>query len=202
MLILGTGSFDGLNETFWWLGKIGINPLEFPGRSAVIVPTILGLLIANVLLVAVFALVVWLGLALARSTVSFVDAFGLLALAILPIALGYHAGHYLTALLVQVQYTVSALSDPFGTGADYLRLGQFYVTTGFFNSRDTVEIIWLCQAGAVVIGHVLSILLGHALATRLFATARQAFISQLPLALFMIVYTLFGLWLLATPRGA
>ena len=33
IILLATGSFDGLNETFWWLGKIGINPLEFPGRS-------------------------------------------------------------------------------------------------------------------------------------------------------------------------
>ncbi len=202
LLILGTGSFDGVNETFWWLGKIGINPLEFPGRSAVILPTIIGLLVANALLVVVFALVVWLGLALAKTDVAFAEAFGLLALAILPIALGYHIGHYLTAFLVQVQYTAIALTDPFDTGADYLGLGQFYVTTGFFNSRDTVEFIWLCQAGAVVLGHVLSVLLGHALATRLFPSARQALLSQLPLALFMIVYTLFGLWLLAAPRGA
>jgi hypothetical protein len=30
----------------------------------------------------------------------------------------------------------------------------------------------------------------------------MAAISQTPLAVFMILYTIFGLWLLATPRGA
>lgn len=202
LLVLGTGSFDGLNETFWWLGKLGINPLEFPGRSAVIWPTTIGLVAANALLVALFAAVVRLGLTLARADIEFGKAFGLFSLAILPIALGYHIAHYLTAFIVQIQYSVAALTDPWDTGADLLGLGEFYVTTGFFNSRDTVEIIWLSQAGAVVIGHVLSILSGHALATRLFGDARKAFLSQLPLSAFMIAYTLFGLWLLATPRGA
>ena len=32
--------------------------------------------------------------------------------------------------------------------------------------------------------------------------ARQAFLGQLPLAAFMVAYALFGLWLLASPRGA
>lgn len=202
LLILGTGSFDGVNETFWWLAKLGINPLEFPGRSAVVWQTIFGVLVANLLLVLIFVAIVWMGLRLAKSDVSFSTAFGLLALAILPIALGYHIAHYLTAFIVQIQYTVAALTDPWDTGADYLSLGEFYVTTGFFNTRDTVEIIWLSQAGAVVIGHVLSVLAGHALATRIFKEPRKALLSQLPLSIFMIAYTLFGLWLLATPRGA
>ena len=202
LLILGTGSFDGVNETFWWLAMIGINPLEFPGRSAVVWPTSFGYLAANVLLVGLFVLVVGLGLRVAGPGIGFSNAFGLLVLSILPIALGYHVAHYLTAFLVQSQYAAAALNNPLRTGTDIFGFGEFHVTTGFLNTRDSVEIIWLSQAGAVVLGHVLSVLLGHALATRLFDRPRQAILSQLPLALFMILYTLFGLWLLATPRGA
>lgn len=202
LLLLGTGSFDGLNETFWWLAKIGINPLEFPGRSAVFWQTTFGLFAANLLLIFLFALVVQTGLMLAGSDVPFSNAFGLFSLAVLPIALGYHVAHFLTAFLVQAQYALVAISDPMKSGADFLGLGRFYVTTGFFNSRDTVEIIWLSQAGAVVLGHVMSVAAGHALATRLFSRSRQVLLSQIPLAVFMILYTLFGLWLLATPRGA
>jgi len=94
------------------------------------------------------------------------------------------------------------LSDPFANGADFLDLGEFYVTTGFMNSHHTVEAIWLIQAAAVVIGHILSVLLAHAIAIKLFGNARRAMISQLPLAAFMVVYTFIGLWLLAAPRGA
>lgn len=67
VMILATGSFGGLNETFWWLGVPGLNPLEFPGRSAVVGANLSGLLLANAGLVAVFALAVWSGLWLLAS---------------------------------------------------------------------------------------------------------------------------------------
>ena len=200
--LLAVGSFDGINETFWWLAKIGINPLAFPGRSAVVWPTLLGLFGAITALLAVFAATVWLGLILARGDVAFADAFGRLALAVLPIALAYHIAHYLTAFLVNSQYALAAFSDPLASGADLLGIQPFYVTTGFFNHIDSVRIIWLTQAGAVVIGHVWSVLLAHRMLLDLFADARRAALATLPLSLFMIAYTMLGLWLLAAPKGA
>lgn len=201
LVLLGTGSFDGLNETFWWLGTLGINPLEFPGRSAVITQTILGLFVANTTLIIAFTLTIWLGLRIARAEIGLVHAFCLFAPSILPIALGYHVAHYLTSFMVDGQYALKAASDPLSNGADLLGLGQFYVTTGFFNTPGTVRLIWLSQAGAVVLGHVIAILLAHALALQAFGTHRRAALSQAPLALFMVLYTFFGLWLLASPRG-
>lgn len=202
LLLLGTGSFDGLNETFWWLDLIGINPLEFPGRSAVYWPTVAGFLIANLLLVGIFAACIWAGLRMANASVGFEAAFGRLVLSILPIAAGYHVAHYLTAFLVDIQYTVAAASDPLARGSDYLGLGTFYVTTGFFKTRGSVQLIWLSQAGAIVIGHILSVLVAHAIAMDLLKVSKKAVISLIPLSIFMIFYTLFGLWLLASPRGA
>ena len=96
---------------------------------------------------------------------------------------------------------IKILSDPMGSGADLLDLGTFYVTTGFFNTPGTVKVIFLAQAGAVVVGHVIAILLAHALAVRGHDTNWRAVLGQAPLALFMIAYTFFGLWLLASPRG-
>lgn len=201
IMILATGTFDGLNETFWWLGQIGINPLEFPGRSAVIATTFWGLIAANILLPVLFAVFVKLGLMMAGSTISLAPAFSRLAVAVLPIALAYHFAHYLPSLLVNAQYSLAAASDVWATGADYLNLGVFYVTTGFFNSHDTVKIIWLSEAGAVVVGHILAIVISHAMALELLPTERKAVLSQIPPAIFMVLYTLFGLWLLASPRG-
>lgn len=201
LLLLGSGSFDGLNETFWWLGLIGINPLEFPGRSAVIVQNLTGLMLANLWLMSAYALAIWLGLALIRSTLPLAEAFRLFAPSILPIALGYHIAHFLPSFLVDSQYALATASDPMGNGADILGLGTFYVTTGFFNSQDSVRVIWLTQAAAVVIGHILAVMLSHAIALRHFGSRRRAVLIQAPLALFMVLYTLFGLWLLAAPRG-
>jgi len=146
--------------------------------------------------------VVWIGLALVGQTAQFAAAFAILALSLLPIAFGYHIAHYLTAFLVSSQYVVAALSDPWATGADLLDIQPFYVTTGFFNHIDTVRVIWLTQAGAVVIGHVWSVMLAHRLALDLFPTGRLAAVATAPLSAFMIGYTFLGLWLLAAPRGA
>ena len=110
--------------------------------------------------------------------------------------------HYLTAFLVNSQYALAAISDPLARGADLLGIQPFYVTTGFFNHIDTVRVIWLSQAGAVVIGHAWSVLLAHRMALDLFPDRWRAAVATLPLSLFMIGYTMLGLWLLATPRGA
>ena len=208
LVALATGSFDGLNETFWWLALIGVNPLEFPGRSAVAGPTLAGIAVAAVALCAVFSSCVWIGQRLARQTGSsdsetgFRTAFNRLALTVLPIALGYHFAHYLTSFLVDGQYAYAALSDPLTTGADLLGLGDFHVTTGFFYEMGTVRLILVTQATMIVIGHVIAVLTAHSIALDLFRQPRRAALSQIPMAVFMVLYTLFSLWLLASPRGA
>lgn len=208
LVLLGCGSFDGLNETFTWLAMIGVNPLEFPGRSSVVKETVTGLLAINLLLVLVYGLCVYAGVRYSNRTlqsnrqVGFLAAFCALSISVLPIAYAYHFAHFLVTLLVNGQYTIAAISDPLTTGANWLNLGPYFVTTGFMNSHTTVKIIWLTQAGAVVIGHVLSVLLAHAVAVELYGNARRAIVSQVPLALFMVGYTFIGLWLLAAPKGA
>ncbi|CUH53597.1 hypothetical protein SAMN04488037_102219 [Shimia marina] len=199
LLILGSGIFDGLNETFWWLAQIGINPLAFPGRSAVIGETLVGLAISNIVLIGLFVAALWAGLKIGRIEMPLTRAVGLFAPTVLPIALGYHFAHYFTSFLVEAQYALAAATDPWATGRDYLGLGTFYVSTGFFNTQDSVRILWLCQAGGVVSGHVVALMLSHAVAVRHFGA--RAMLSQLPLVAFMIGCTFIGLWLLASPRG-
>lgn len=202
LTLLAAGSFDGVNETFWWLGVIGVNPLEFPGRSAVVWQTVGGLLATILGLALVFAATIRAGLRLSRCSQRFGRSYEWLALSLLPIALAYHIAHYLPSFLVAIQYCVAAINDPFATGLDWLGLEPFYVTTGFFNRIDSVRVIWLTQAGVVVIGHVWSILLSHAIALRVMPAPRRALLLTLPLSALMIAYTLLGLWLLAAPRGA
>lgn len=202
LVLLATGSFDGLNETFWWLATIGVNPLEFPGRSAVVVQTLAGLFGSVVLLITTFAITVWLGVKLVGGQGQFAPAFGRFALSLLPIAFVYHVAHYLPSFLVSIQYTLAALSDPLAQGDDLLGIAPFYVTTGFFNVITTVRVIWLTQAGLVVLGHVWSVILAHRIAEEMFPGRRGALKATLPLSLFMVGYTFLGLWLLAAPRGA
>ena len=200
--MLAVGSFDGVNETFLWLHLLGQNPLEFTGRSAVITPTLIGLLAFCAGLAAIFAAALALGQRLSNDPGRLRVAVRAQAPALLPIALGYHVAHYLPSLLVEGQYLLIRLNDPFLQGWHLLGMDHPHVTTGFFNTTATVRLIYAAQAGAVVAGHALAILMAHRIALRLHASPRGALMSQLPLAALMVGYTLFGLWLLATPRGA
>jgi len=195
LLALSTVSFDGLSKTFFWLARIGVNPLAFPGRSAVVWENTAGLIAAWAALALAFAACVRAGLALAGARGRFRETFGRLALAITPIALGYHLAHYLPVLLVNGQYALAA-------GAKILGLGEVPITTSFFNTTRTVRLIWLTQAGAIVVGHVVAVAVAHRLALELFPDPRRAALSQIPLSALMVLYTLLGLWLLASPTGA
>ena len=202
VVVFASSSFDGLNETFWWLDFLGINPLEFPGRSAVFWQTIGGLLIFNVLMIVLFSAFVFLGLKLIGEEGHFFGVFFRLAVCVIPIAVAYHIAHFLTTFLVNIQYSLAAASDPWADGSDYLGLGTFYVTTGFFNTLDSVRVIFLTQVIVIVLGHLISIVAAHAEVMRLFDNHKKAVLCQIPLATFMVAYTFFGLWLLAAPRGA
>ncbi|MGB0900667.1 hypothetical protein [Halocynthiibacter sp.] len=198
--MLAAGSYDGINETFWWLAQIGVNPLAFPGRSQVVIPMILGFVLAQITLLLSFAMCCWLGWRIAAKPEGFQNFFTLMALALLPIAAGYHIAHYLTAFLVNGQYLLIALQEIFHFAHDSDHAEPF-ITTGFFNRPASVATIYTVQASAIVIGHILAILLSHSFALRLSGTRAQALKSQLPLIIFMIAYTFLGLWLLASPRG-
>ena len=84
-------------------------------------------------------------------------------------------------------------------GVRLLGLPDYYVTTSFFNQHRTVQQIWLTQAAAIVLAHMLAVILSHVIALQEFASHRRAVISQLPVSAFMVAYTFFGLWLLSSP---
>ncbi|MER8748322.1 hypothetical protein NKH57_03425 [Mesorhizobium sp. M1050] len=201
LLALSSVSFDGLSKTFFWLGLFGINPLEFPGRTAVIGSGTFGLVLTFVLLAAVFLLAVWLGQRLAGGDRSLGEAAGLLVWSIVPIALAYHVAHYLTALLVDGQYALAALSDPFALGWNLFGTADMQIEAGIVAGADSAWWLWNVQAGTIISGHVLAVLVAHGFAWRLHPQPSRAALSQFPLTLLMIAYTVFGLWLLATPTA-
>ncbi len=202
LLTLSSVSFDGLSRTFFWLAANGVNPLEFPGRTAMTWTNTLGLLATFAVLAAVFLLAVVAGQSLTRSAVTLRRAGGLFVWSIVPIALAYHFSHYLTVLLVNGQYALVALSDPFSAGWDLLGTADMQVVTGVTLGAEATWVVWNLQAGAIVVGHVLAVLAAHRVATRLHPGPAQAALSELPLTILMVAYTVFGLWLLSTPTGA
>ena len=200
VVALATVSFDGLSRTFWWLDLAGENPLEHPGRTALVGRNTLGLLGAAAALLAAFAITAaagawWSGVRPAPALRRFV-------VSIVPIAFGYHFAHYLPSFLVDAQYALKALSDPLARGWNLLGARDLHVTASFLTHHASVEIIWYAQAGAIVAAHVAAVVVLHALAGESRRGRLAPIFSELPLTVLMIGYTLFGLWLLSTPVAA
>ncbi len=200
ILTLAAVSFDGFSKTFTWFSLIGVNPLEFEGRSQVSAANSIGLLLAIGLLTILFMAAMFAGCAFAgiRSAPRIIKLAGIFIYSLIPISIAFHAAHYLTSLLVNGQYFLAALSDPLSTGADLFGTSGLVVTTSFLANLDDVSLIWMVQTAIIVIGHISGIMLAHAMAIRHFETNRSAFLSQAVLAFGMVYYTVFGLWLLST----
>ncbi|WP_347311203.1 hypothetical protein [Defluviimonas sp. SAOS-178_SWC] len=196
-LILASVSFDGLHETFWWLIRLGINPLEFPGRSAVYGANSAALVVFWGLSASLILGAIRLGL---PRGARFRALAGPLMLSFLPIAAGYHVAHYFVALLTNGQYAIAALNDPFGAGLSLLGLPEHWVSFGFLNERGGVMAVWLIQFAVILTAHVLAVLLSYRLSENI--DGAQTFRAHLPMTLLMVAYTVFGLWLLSAPVGA
>lgn len=193
VVMLATVSFDGLSRTFWWIDLVGRNPLEHPGRSAMIGVNTLGLLATVAMIGALYAAAVRLGGE---------KDYGRYIFAIVPIAFGYHFAHYLPAFLVDAQYAAVALSDPLERGWNLLGARDLQPRTSFLAHHSTVHAMWNAQVAGIVVAHVAAVVVAHALALRRHASVRRAAASQILMTLLMIGYTVFGLWLLSTPVAA
>jgi len=117
------------------------------------------------------------------------------ALTLIPIAIGYHLAHYLVFLVVQGQYIIPLLSDPFGRGWNLVGTAGYRVDIAVAGTRFA----WFTALGAIVVGHVLAVYFAHVRARAMFAPARVALGTQVPLTALMVVYTFIGLSIMAEP---
>jgi hypothetical protein len=200
LLTLASISFDGFSNTFEWLEAIGVNPLDYPGRTALVAANTFGLLGAFVTLAAVYIACIMLGWVWAGRPGTFQEIFGRFVYSLVPLSIAYHFAHYLGDALINLQYFALALNDPFKLGANILGLQWFHVTASFQNSATGTAAIFAAQSIAIVIGHLVGLFVAHITAGNVGTPDPTATLRlEMPLALFMVFYTAFSLWLLSTP---
>ncbi|HEY1362977.1 MAG TPA: hypothetical protein VGF60_12105, partial [Xanthobacteraceae bacterium] len=117
------------------------------------------------------------------------------ALTLVPIAIGYHLAHYLTYLLIQGQYVIPLVSDPFGFGWNLFGTASYRVDIGIVGPRFA----WYAAVTAILLGHIAAVHLAHRKAFELFDARALALRSQIPLTALMVVYTFVSLSILAEP---
>lgn len=199
LLTLGSITFDGFANTFLWLSMIGINPLDFPGRTPLMGANTLGILLVSGVLATGFFAAAWAGWAWAGRPHSYNALCGRLVYSLIPISIAYHFAHYLGDTLVNSQYLLLALNDPLQTGADHFGIGHAHVMTSFQNTASGALAIYAAQTSALVIGHVIGVAVAHSMAASDGLPPSRVMRLELPMALCMVAYTGFGLWLLGAP---
>ncbi|WP_404388175.1 hypothetical protein [Humibacillus xanthopallidus] len=188
-VMLGSTAYDGFSANLGWATFVQSSPLP---SSLLRTVTLIGFF-------ALVALTLWLASAVSvrlagqplRQSVPFVSD---MAPSLIPIAGGYVIAHYWSLWVYQGQEAWRLLSDPLGTGADWLGTADLVPAAALIEPTLVATI----QAVSIVIGHLLGVLAAHERAITVLPH-RAAVIGQVPLMVVMILYTLGGLTILFTP---
>ena len=156
LLMIGTVTYDGLRETTFWYNQFGeqINNTWFS--------TIM-FLSMNLGTIIFYRFACYFAIKVGGSELKLNEVSKLFGHTMLPIAFAYHITHYLTLLLFETQTFIYRLNDPIGTG-----LNLFNVREPEINYFVEPIIIWGIQVAVTLLGHMLSVVLAHDLAVKLF----------------------------------
>ena len=156
LLMIGTVTYDGLRETTFWYNQFGeqINNTWFS--------TIM-FLSMNLGTIIFYRFACYFAIKVGGSELKLNEVSKLFGHTMLPIAFAYHITHYLTLLLFETQTFIYRLNDPIGTG-----LNLFNVREPEINYFIEPIIIWGIQVAVTLLGHMLSVVLAHDLAVKLF----------------------------------
>ncbi len=206
LLMLTTVTFDGILETPFWQSVLAwvsesralrgpLVVLQRAGVDLLVLLETLALLVLPGVFAAVYLAVSRLIAAAGGGRLAVSAVAGHFVLTLVPIAIAYHLSHYLSYLLIAGQGIIPLASDPFGFGWDLFGTGSHRIDLGIV----TAKTVWWVAVSAIVAGHVVAVLLAHVIALRVFPTPRRALLSQLPMLVLMVGYTMLSLWILSQP---
>jgi hypothetical protein len=196
--MLSTLAFDGILATPAWQDfTIALEPLWLPfGTYGFFVVRTFGLVLLTITFLLVFVAVMEAVVYLGQRDVDLKATVAAFALTLVPIALVYNAAHNYSYVLVQSQYIVPLLNDPFQKGWHLWSSAASFKPSFALAQASTV---WYAQIVLIVVGHIVAVLLSHLRANSVFKGAQRALLSQYPMLLLMVAYTFTSLWILAQP---
>lgn len=190
LFMLSSTAFDGFRETLPWVRFIWTYINQPQG-----ITTIVGLLLSPVIFLILYLLLIAIAKQVTKSSLSVLELTLRFAYSLIPIALVYNAAHYYTLILSEGQRFFSLISDPFGFGWDLFGTTNFYPDLSIIDANFT----WHSQVGLILLGHIAGVYLAHMIALKIFPSRKLALLSQLPMLILMVVYTVIGLWILSQP---
>jgi hypothetical protein len=201
ILMLSTLAFDGIEGTKAWSDfTIATEPYWQPSGAFgfFLLKTLSMTLLTGAFLlifIAFMEMVIYFG----SRKVDLKATVSAFVLTLVPIALVYNAAHNYSYVVVQSQGLIPLLNDPLAKGWHLLPALAGYKPSFALAQASTV---WFAQIVLIVVGHVIAVYLSHLKAGEKFRTAQRALLSQYPMLLLMVMYTMTSLWILAQPITA
>ena len=198
ILMLSTLAFDGVSATPAWQDfTVALKPFWLPlGAFGLFLERTLGLILLTVAFLLIFIAFMEAVVYFGRRKVDMKVTVSTFALTLVPIALVYNAAHNYSYILVNSQYFIPLLNDPLGKGWHLLpALAAFKPNFGLANAST----VWYADIVLIVLGHIVAVVLSHLRAGERFRTAQRALLSQYPMLVLMVLYTMTSLWILSQP---
>src|SRR5216684_3266248 len=197
LLLLSTVLYDGLIGTPAWSSlETWLRAALFgTGADDAVVIRTAGLIGFWLLFVGAYLAICAIAAALVALGGSPLELGRSFALTFVPIVIGYHVAHYLVFLLIQGQYIVPLVSDPFGYGWNLFGTAGYRVDIGIVGARFA----WYAAVSSIVLGHIAAVYLADVRAHQVLPVRRAALRSQVPLTALMVLYTFVGLSITAEP---
>ncbi len=193
-VMLGSVAFDGLSRSSWWFERLYDVEIRFSDPASAERAVELLQLSSLTIVVLIVAIVYTLSVKVAEGVVGERAAFsGIFVGSLIPIAIVYALSHYFSLLVIQGQFAIPLLSDPYGQGWNVLGTAGFVPNYTFLKPNT----IWYTQVAVLVIGHVLGLMVAHDRAVALSPSPRIALRTQYVMLTLMVLYTVGGMWLLS-----
>ena len=162
LFMLSSTTYDAIHETYLWISLYWqrLLPLLQPlwGSDVIAAQAALttgyrwyqwiGLVASPAFYFAVYLMVLWLALVLTRVPIAMEALAGTFIFSLVPIAVAYHATHYVPSMLQQLPALLPQLADPFGRG---WRLLPFRLAP---TPPLPMAVVWHTQVAVLLTGHV------------------------------------------------
>ena len=186
LLMIGTVTYDGLRGTTFWYNLFGSSTLDITFSTF----AFFGI---NIIIIGSYRFACWFALKVSGEKQDLNNISLLFGHTMLPIAFAYHVTHYLSLLLYESQTILYRLNDPYGIGWNLFGIDE--VSINYFL---TPVALWGIQVFVTLAGHMLSVVLAHDLAIKLFGH-QQSDKTQYIFLLITVGLTLQALFVLSVP---
>ena len=193
LFMLSSTAFDGFHSTTVWI-KFYLGLVKTFGDISTMLQTAL-LILSPIFFLTLYTVAIFLMKAWVNTKLSTPDLALKFAFSLIPIAVAYNIAHYYTLLLTQGQTIIALISDPFNKGWNLFGTADYSINVGIIGAN----FVWNSQVLIIVVGHIAAVFIAHFIALQIFSQRKQALISQLPMLILMVIYTVTGLWILSQP---